>query len=113
MVYKAFSKNKRALFGVGVLLILYSLAGFTFVNTQADYRWLSNPNEIHIGEKLYLVQQSDENKFAILPFLLRYFMRNISNSLESDFKEPRSARKESRTFLTLDSMDILFLDCIY
>ena len=99
MVYKAFSRNKRALFGVSVLLILYSLAGFTFINTQADYRWLPNPNEIHTGEKLYLVQQSDENKYAILENLndfpsLKEAIKNFDN------KVPINDRDEYKALIT-------------
>jgi uncharacterized phage infection (PIP) family protein YhgE len=38
MRWNAFKKNKRALFGLGVLAVMYSLAGLTFINTFADYR---------------------------------------------------------------------------
>jgi peptide/nickel transport system permease protein len=72
MRWNAFKKNKRALFGLGVLAVMYSLAGLTFINTFADYRWLPDPNDIRTGEKFYLVQEASPPNYAALEGLADY-----------------------------------------
>jgi len=82
MRWKAFKKNKRALFGLGVLAVMYALAGFTFINTFADYHWLPDPNDVHTGEKFYLVQKASPLSYATLERLMDY------PSLQEAIKKP-------------------------
>ncbi|MFQ6050067.1 MAG: ABC transporter permease [Candidatus Hydrothermarchaeota archaeon] len=56
IVWRRFKRNKLALFGITVLSVFYLLAAFTFVNTWMDYRWLPDPTDARVGEKLYKVQ---------------------------------------------------------
>ncbi|MFQ6003431.1 MAG: hypothetical protein ACE5KJ_06760, partial [Candidatus Zixiibacteriota bacterium] len=65
--WRMFKKNKRAIFGLVVLALMYLAAGFSFLNAWAGYRWLQDPNDVRIGEKFYEIKivKTPEN-FAVL-----------------------------------------------
>ncbi len=57
LVWRRFKKNKLAFFGITVLCIFYLLAALTFVNSWTGYKWLPDPIDARVGEKLYKVQK--------------------------------------------------------
>lgn len=57
--WRTFRRNKRAMLSLAVLLVMYLLAGFSFANTWAGYRWLPDPDDARVGEKFYLVETAE------------------------------------------------------
>ncbi|MFQ6056531.1 MAG: ABC transporter permease [Methanosarcinales archaeon] len=77
VVWKRFKKNKRAIFGIWVLSVAYLLAGFSFVNTWMDYKWLPDPNDARIGEKFYKVEFVSTPTGVIFQ---NHTLENVTNS---------------------------------